>query len=160
MTNSDWIALGSAIVTFLGVVVAAVAFGCQLYQLNHQLTLQHFAEYTKRYQEIVQRFPEDINDAGFKIEGREDYRPTMRAMRTYFDLCFEEWYLRQRRFIDPRIWEVWSGGMASALSKPAFRQAWEIICRDTQYGASFEGFIRQLLGTASSAKPLAATDRP
>lgn len=146
MTTSDWIAFGSAAATVFGVVVAAVALWCQLAKLNQQLMLQHFADYTKRYQEIIQGFPEDINEASFKVEGRDDYRPTMRAMRTYFDLCFEEWYLNQRGFIDRRIWEVWRGGMATALSKPAFQQAWAIIARDTNYGGEFEGFVRQILG--------------
>jgi hypothetical protein len=144
LCTSDWIALGSALVTFLGVVVAAVALWCQLAKLNQQLTLQHFAEYTKRYQEITQKFPEDINELGFKIEGRGDYPATMRAMRTYFDLCFEEWYLNNRGFIDARIWEVWQGGMATAFSKPAFQQTWAIIVKDTKYDSDFLAFMQNL----------------
>jgi hypothetical protein len=141
MHASDWIALASAIATLLGVLVAVVALWMQLAKLNQQLTLQHFADYTKRYQEIVLRFPEDVNEPTFKVVGREDYPPTMRAMRAYFDLCFEEWYLHERKFIDQRIWAVWRGGMSTALSKPAFQQAWELINKDTDFGKSFENFI-------------------
>ena len=132
------------VATVLGVIVAAVALWWQLTKLNQQLTLQYFADYTKRYQEIIQQFPEDVNEAGFKINDREDYQQTMRAMRSYFDLCFEEWYLNQRGFIDGGIWKMWRGGMATAFSKAAFQQAWSIAVRDTRYGADFEKFLTEL----------------
>jgi hypothetical protein len=89
LSTSECIALGGLAVAVLGVIVG----WWQLAKLNQQLTLQHFADYTKRYQEIILRFPEDINETAFKLEGREDYSTIMRAMRTYFDLSFEEWYL-------------------------------------------------------------------
>jgi hypothetical protein len=49
MTNSDWISLGSAIATILGVVVAIVALWKQMRKLSEQLMIQQFSDYTKRY---------------------------------------------------------------------------------------------------------------
>ena len=82
-----------AIVTFLSVAVAMIALWCQGQRLTRQLTLQNFADYTKRYQKIILEFPEDITEPTFKLAGRDDYEKTMRYMRAYFDLCYEEWYL-------------------------------------------------------------------
>ena len=152
MQNSDWIALGSAVATFLGVIVALLAIWWQLSMLKRQLTLQQFSDYTKRYQEIVQRFPEDVNEPAFQLDGRGDYDQTMRAMRTYFDLCFEEWYLNNRHFIDVRIWNIWLDGMKTALSKAAFRQAWCKISKDTKYGEDFETFVAALIPKEIPAK--------
>jgi hypothetical protein len=87
------------------------------------------------------RFPEDINDGAFELEGRPDYHSVMRAIRAYFDLCFEEWYMKQRGLIDDRAWLVWKGGMRTAFSKPAFQQAWELVKRDTEFGQEFEQFV-------------------
>ncbi|HEU0283278.1 MAG TPA: hypothetical protein VFQ99_05800 [Gallionella sp.] len=100
MSNSDWINLGSAIATFLGVVVAAVAIWLQMKKLNNQLLIQQFSEYTKRYQEIILHFPETINEPTFDFAADQNRNCTMRYMRAYFDLCFEEWYLKQRELID------------------------------------------------------------
>jgi hypothetical protein len=155
LTNSDWISLASATATFLGVVVALLAIWWQLSSLKKQMTLQHFSDYTKRYQEIVQRFPEDINEQAFQLVGRKDYDQTMRAMRTYFDLCFEEWYLHKRQFIDSRVWEIWRDGMKTALSKAAFKQAWSKIQSDTKYGTEFESFVAMFNpNDATTTKPM------
>jgi hypothetical protein len=110
--------------------------------------VQIYSEYTKRYQEIITRFPEDINDAAFNLTGRSDYNQVMRAMRTYFDLCFEEWHLHERKLIRKDIWSVWSGGIKVALSKPAFVQAWAVVDKTSDFGRGFEAFIR-----SASASP-------
>lgn len=146
LTTSDWISLGSTVATLLGVVVAAVAIRAQILKVNEQLMLQHFADYTKRYQEIILHFPEDINEESFVLSSRADYAPTMRRMRAYFDLCFEEWYLNQRNFVDKDIWNVWKEGMRAAMSKPAFRQAWALIKKDSSFGVPFQNYIESFAG--------------
>jgi hypothetical protein len=134
------LAIASAIASCLAAIAAiagAVIVWKQLSKLNQQIEFQHFAEYTKRYQEIIQRFPEDVNEPEFQIEGRPEYYQTMRAMRSYFDLCFEEWYLSQHHRLNSEIWEAWRGGMATALSKPAFQQAWAIIAKHSRRQGTF-----------------------
>ena len=100
---------------------------------------------TKRYQEIVLNFPESINDPDFKFgkRGTDKYDKTMRYMRSYFDLCFEEWDLNDRNLIDNKTWEVWRGGIQTAMKKSAFRQAWTIAMNTgTDYKQSeFQNFI-------------------
>ena len=66
MSTGDWIALGSAVATFLGVLVAIGAIIYQGRKITHQLVLQNFSEYTKRYQEIILKFPEDIERTDFQ----------------------------------------------------------------------------------------------
>src|SRR5262245_54198538 len=111
LSTSDQIALWNLIATLLSATIALSAFIFAIYtfkkqlaKLSQQLTLQHFADYTKRYQEIILKFPEDINEPAFKLQGRNDYSATMRQMRAYFDLCFEEWYLNSQGLIDAKIW--------------------------------------------------------
>jgi len=141
MTISDWINLAVVVVTLLGVGVAALAIWLQMRKLNAQLMLQHFADYTKRYQEIILHFPENINKDDFDIASHANHDNIMRYMRAYFDLCFEEWYLNKRKLIDEGIWTVWVGGISAALSKTAFRQAWRIIKEDSSFGPDFQMFV-------------------
>lgn len=150
MTNSDWISLVSAIATISGVGVAIVAVWMQMRKLSEQLMIQQFSDYTKRYQEIILRFPENINEASFVLSSHPKSTRTMRYMRAYFDLCFEEWYLNQRGLIDKEIWKVWKGGMEAALSKPAFGQAWGKIKQDTSFGKDFEGYVGCMLPVESN----------
>ena len=142
MKPPDWVALLAVVATAVGVVFIYY----QLHILSKQVRLQHYSDYTKRYQEIALHFPEDINTSDFSLVGRSDYAPTMRYMRAYFDLCFEEWDLDRKKLIDPQFWSVWKGGMEFAFSKPAFQQAWKIIKLDSSFGREFEAFVDQSMG--------------
>jgi hypothetical protein len=52
--------------------------------------------------------------------------------------------LHNRRIIDDETWRIWSGGIGTAMSKTAFKQAWIRIKDDTQYCCRFEVFIDKL----------------
>jgi len=135
--------IGNLISTF----AALVAIGGLIYQsrsTRKQVKLQNFIEYTKRYQEIILNFPENINEADFTFDDMdtETRNKTMRYMRAYFDLCFEEYTLYKKKFIDDDLWSIWKGGMEVAFSKPAFQQAWEAIQKDTKFGEGFEAFVQ------------------
>ena len=147
MTNSDWISLGSAVATLLGVAVALYVNHQQMKRLNNQLIIQQYSDYTKRYQEIILHFPENINEQTFDFSRDREREKTMRYMRAYFDLSFEEWHLNKRNLIDGDTWIIWEGGIKTALSKNSFRNAWLEIQKDTRYGAEFERFIGASLPT-------------
>jgi hypothetical protein len=146
-------------VTALATCAAAFVVWKQLGSLTEQLKiqsaqlkLQHYTEYTKRYKSIVLALPEDINDPSFKLsKRRKDYSTTMRHMRAYFDLCFEEWDLHRRKLIDQESWSVWKGGIETAMSKTAFKQAWNISqSSNTDYGSDFENFIDEAAANQKS----------
>ena len=131
----------------ISTIAALVAIGGLIYQsrsTRKQVKLQNYIEYTKRYQEIILNFPENINEVDFTFDGmKADLKnKTMRYMRAYFDLCFEEYILHRKKFIDDDRWSIWKGGMEVAFSKPAFQQAWSIIKKDTKFGENFEDFVQ------------------
>ena len=64
ISNLDSGGIGNLISTF----AAIVAIGGLIYQsrsTRKQVKLQNFIEYTKRYQEIILNFPENINEKNF-----------------------------------------------------------------------------------------------
>ena len=140
---ANGIALATGLATLAGVVVVFR----QLQSLNQQTKLQNFAEYTRRYQQIVLKFPEDINARDFTLtkKARKDYDEVMRYMRAYYDLCFEEWYLHGIGHIEDDFWEIWLGGIKTALSKPAFRQAWKLMQGNTNFGEDFSTFVEGII---------------
>lgn len=133
------IGFGTLVLTVLGLLFVWT----QICQVKEQLCLQHFADYTKRYQEIVLRFPESINEASFDLSRRDDRDKVMRQMRAYVDLCYEEWFLRRTFELHDRVWQTWNGGMDTAFSKRAFKDAWAIIKQDSEYGSDFREFLDQ-----------------
>jgi glycyl-tRNA synthetase alpha subunit len=131
------------IIAIMTALIAIVALICQSYATSKQIKLQNFIEFTKRYQEIILNFPENINDPTFSLEAmsEEAKNNTLRYMRAYFDLCFEEFTLHKKGFIDNAFWEIWRSGMEFAFSKAAFMQAWGVIIQDTKFGTEFEQFV-------------------
>ncbi len=53
-----------------------------------------YSNYTRRYADIISKFPENINEDNFVINPEADeYNEVMGAIRLYFDLCYEEYSL-------------------------------------------------------------------
>jgi len=131
--------IGIAVLTFFVIIIMI----WQVRILKRQLKLNFFSEYTKRYQEIILHFPENINSTDFSFEKLDSKVKdgTMRYMRVYFDLCGEEYNLNQEEYIEKAIWNYWEDGMKSAFSKKAFKEAWIIIKKDTQYKDEFVKWV-------------------
>ena len=131
------------IVSVIGVFITALALWFTVRSFRKQLQLTFFADYTKRYQEIVLNFPESINEQGFSYESLspEVKDKTLRYMRAYFDLCSEEYYLHRKNHIDNETWQEWETGMKFAFSKPAFSKAWGILQMDTIYYGEFSSYV-------------------
>jgi len=142
MKRLDSGGVGNLIATFTA-IIAIAGLIYQSHSTRKQVKLQNFIEYTKRYQEIILNFPENINEQSFSFDAmsQEDKNKTMRYMRAYFDLCFEEFILHEKKFIDNDLWSIWSSGMEVAFSKSAFKQAWATIRNDTKFGSGFKIFV-------------------
>ena len=136
-------------VSVLTLIITTTALIVTIHHFKKQLQLNFFADYTKRYQEILLKFPEGINEAGFEISQQPDdvRERTLRYIRAYFDLCSEEYYLWKKGNLDGETWREWETGIRFAFSKPAFREAWQILSLDTIYYGEFSRFVEDATKT-------------
>ncbi|WP_340111969.1 hypothetical protein [Maribellus mangrovi] len=143
MSASECIQIWTLIITGSGVLIALIALIWQSYLTRQQMKLNFFADYTKRYQEIILNFPENINEPDFDFEelSKEVREKTLRFMRAYFDLSSEEYYLSQEGKIDKKVWKEWKGGIEYTFSKSAFQQAWKIVNLDSKFYGEFVRWI-------------------
>jgi len=139
-------------VSTIGMFITAVALWFTVGSFKKQLQLNFFADYTKIYQEITLNFPESINEEDFKIDSleKEVKNKTLRYMRAYFDLCSEEYFLWKKGNIDNATWKEWESGIKFAFSKPAFRQAWEVLRLDTIYYGEFTEFVNNTISNKNT----------
>ena len=133
------------VVSIGSLFITTIALWVTISSYKKQLQLQFFADYTKRYQEIILNFPENINDASFDLDklGKDERDKTLRYMRAYFDLCSEEFFLWRKKYIDEETWKEWETGIKFALSKSAFIQAWKKLSLDTIYYGEFVRFVNE-----------------
>lgn len=137
-----------ALLTLISIAIIFFFNRSQVRQLKKQFSIQidqikqgYFADYTKRYQEIILHFPENINADDFDLNKEAGRDQIMRYLRVYFDLCSEEFFLHRNGYIDDKVWMEWEAGMVFAFSKPAFAQAWVEIKNDTDFYTEFGGFV-------------------
>lgn len=130
-------------VSLAGLLISTFAILFTIFSFKKQLQLQFFADYTKRYQEIILNFPENINESTFDLNSLDkcERDKTLRYMRAYFDLCAEEYFLWRKNNIDKETWSEWETGIKFALSKTSFKQAWEILRLDSIYYGEFVKFV-------------------
>jgi hypothetical protein len=135
MNTSDKIQLLLAILTLIMLLVTIIIAFIQFNLFKKQQRLLFFAEYTKRYQEIMLNLPASIANDDFNINQlnspeKDNY---LKYMRAYFDLCSEEYNLFLNGYIDKEIWSNWEQGIKYSMSKHAFIQAWNIIELNSDY---------------------------
>lgn len=146
MEITDWIQSIVLLVTVVGLIISILNNRKQVKIFNEQLKLSFFADYTKRYQEIILNLPEDINKCDFDFNQLpiDVKNKTLRYIRVYFDLCSEEYDLWKAGYIDNRIWNNWKEGIEFTFSKTAFRSAWNLINLDTIYYPEFNKWLNEI----------------
>ena len=94
-----------------------------------------FAEYTKRYQDIILSMPHEIYN-----NNEDTSNPlVLKYMMLYFNLCSEEFYLRQEKFVPSDVWDKWVEGMRITVRHAVYKAGWEKIAHT--YNAEFCQFI-------------------
>lgn len=143
MEVSDKIQLVMMILTTIGLLVTIIALLITVRNFRKQLKLSFFADYTKRYQEIMLKLPESVYKENFNYDdlNEKDKKDFMRYMRVYFDLCSEEYHLWKSGHIDKKVWKEWTGGIEASLSRPAFQEAWKLIEIDKRDYKDFYNFM-------------------
>ncbi len=111
-----------------------------------QMHVQTFTEYTRRYAEILEALPWDIaspsctvDPAGLPADQRE---ALMRALRRYFNLCWEELHLRRSKKIDDMTWRIWEAGISDTMRSPCVRAGWQSLRTEYNYGGLGGDFVK------------------
>lgn len=137
MQTSDFIAS-------IALIISLFSIWLQNKGVRQQLLVANISEYTKRYQEIFDRFPKSVLDENFDLNSlsEDDKDKLLRTMWIYFDLCNEEYILyHELNLIDEKLWKIWDSAMKFAFKRPAFYQCWNVILQNTSYPKSFSKFV-------------------
>lgn len=109
---------------------------------KQQFQFQFFAEYTKRYQDLMLSMPKDLDTSSIFNKDVDTY------MRLYFDLCSEEYYLHSQGVIDNFVWGLWTEGIKTAMNKEKYQAAWKLL-GDYYDDPSFKNFMSDIIRSKS-----------
>lgn len=121
MATGEWIALITAAITSVGVIIIA----WQLCQTKKQAKTSFEDQLASEYRLIIRPIPasallgEDLESNKF-LEARE-------YVYNYIDLSNEQIFLRQRGRVSKKTWQYWREGIKSNLSRPVFNRVWAEI---------------------------------
>lgn len=133
-TNTD-IQVGIFIQAGL-LLMAIIAVISSQWSDRKQRKLQMYADYTRRYQDIFMKMPDDIYDGTAAIDER-----TKKYMRFYFNLCSEEYHLWKNKNVKKGVWEMWVEGMQIETEREIFHKAWDVIKKE--YNPDFRNYFEE-----------------
>ncbi|MCL5021086.1 MAG: hypothetical protein M1339_05375 [Bacteroidetes bacterium] len=140
----------SDLISLLTIIVAVVIGLIEIRQMLKQIRLSSFAEYTKRYQDILLSLPSTYFTDSFSVdrlsdEQREDIS---KRIRVYFDLCSEEYFLHREGYIPAAVWNEWEQGILSNLGLKHVQSEWtDASLRAEIYGEFKKSLAATLDGT-------------
>jgi hypothetical protein len=131
------------IMLFLLTLITAILF---YYFTRKEQWISLYYEFNKRYAEIRWKLPNDILFDDFDLSKLNDEN-LMKIMRQYFDLCSEEFYLKnKKKWIEKELWQEWHKGIEYYMSKPAFKEAWRKVRNNEDYYTGFIKFMDGIVG--------------
>ena len=138
----------SNIIASVALIISLFSVWLQRRGVREQLLLANISTYTKRYEEIFDRFPKSVLDENFNLASlsEDEQEKLLRTMWIYFNLCYEEYFLYHNlKLIDKNLWKIWNSAMKTAFGRPAFCQCWEVIRNYTICSASFSEFVKEMM---------------
>lgn len=127
---------------FITAIASVIAIVVGLFSLHKQLQSQFFAEYTRRYSELMEKMPVEYFDPQ-KSKAIALNDEMLKICRFYYDLSSEEYELNRQKRLNPRVWRFWESGIKETVNLPVFTRAWDEKLSD-QYNVSFQEFIASL----------------
>ena len=140
--------------TVATVVLASAGLLITLRGIRDQLWLQTFAEYTRRYAEIVRELPSESRrpGSGFSLDalGPDERGRILNAARGYLNLASEEFFLHGRGRIDNETWGIWKTGIAETVRLPWLQLAWQELEPEYTHFEDYCGFMRECVSGSTS----------
>lgn len=131
-----------AIVTAGATVATAIAVFQGTKRLGKSQARTAFEDdMSREYREILKSIP---IAALLNYELAPDkYAESLRAFFLYIDLCNEQVFLHEDKRISEKTWEIWSAGICSNMTLPAFAMAWAEIRSNSKSFDELDRFLKK-----------------
>jgi hypothetical protein len=145
----------------LALIAAVGGLFIQLHNIQNQLWLQTFMEYTRRYNDVMVNLPFEAVGLGEPAElstlAEDQQKAVIRGMRRYFNLCSEELYLHQKKRVDDETWGIWKSGMWESAHGRFFGSSWRYLRPEYRAYPAFCDLIDGVLASAGQGGPAGST---
>lgn len=105
--------------------------------------LQFYAFFWKKWDRILEALPHGIFEPDFDASAH-NMEALMVTLRSYFDLCAQEYFMYTEGVIEESIWVNWRRGLISCMSLPIFRKAYTQLKVEMSYPEFHEWLAGEL----------------
>src|SRR5438105_8667813 len=141
MTNEQILAYGTLLLALF--TAAGVVTGVLFYW--RQCNAQIFLEYTKRYDEVMNKFPADARRTRLDLFAEpppESEELTLAVLR-YLNLSSEEYYLCARGYLSKHVWQIWEAELKRTLCSPLVMREWKKLRTEFLTYAEFLEYVEE-----------------
>lgn len=135
-----------AYATLLLAVFTAASLIIAVFVYYRQCNAQVFLEYTKRYSEIMNRFPPEALKARLNLLATppEKSDELSLAILRYLNLCAEEFYLCKQKYLSSHVWGIWESELKRTLSSPLFIREWKELREEFRSYPEFLEYVERV----------------
>ena len=107
---------------------------------------QVFLEYTRRFEQIMQSFPESHWRSRLNLDAEppEVNSALSLSVLRYLNLCSEEFYLYKRGYLARDVWTIWERELQRTLGTPLLRREWGILEGEFESYPEFRAFVHRV----------------
>jgi hypothetical protein len=130
--------------TLVSISFGIIAFFRGIVTYNRQMNAQVFLQYAKRFDEIMNSFPKNARLGIFDTEKalpKPNAELTICVLR-YLNLCSEEFYLCENKYLSKGVWDIWADEMVRTLRTRLFRREWAKLINEFDSYPKFQSFVK------------------
>lgn len=137
--------------TPISILIATGSLFWGFYIYKKQSDIQIFLEYTKRYEIIMDSFPENARFCrlDFSKDLPSESNELTIAVLKYINLCSEEYYLRERRLLSKKVWNMWKDELERTLKSELVRREWLKVKIEFETYPKFKNYVESVINKDS-----------
>lgn len=133
--------------TPISILIAAFSLFFGVYIYRKQTNIQIFLEYTKRYESIMDSFPQNARFYRLNTDSEppQASNELTIAVLKYLNLCSEEYYLRETGQLSKKVWNIWKDELEKSLQSKLVKREWKTLKNEFSSYGKFQVYVDELI---------------
>ena len=108
------------------------------------LSLNFYTYFWNRFDKILENLPSDFFDENFDFSSVQNQEQLKRTIRSYFQMCSQEYYLYKKGKISHEIWTEWENGMKYFFNIPSIIEHYETLGASVTH-QDFQDYVQKVI---------------
>jgi hypothetical protein len=145
-------------VTAAGVICTFLSLAFTVRSVRRQINAEILMKYTKRYEHILDKFPQDALFARFDSRSLPPQSAQLTlCLLKYLNLCSEEFYLWKNGYLAKSVWAAWEGDLKRMIASPMLQRSWPLLRAEYLSHPDFIKYVERIQAQHRSSRAAATS---